>query len=111
MDRDFHPKLGDFGLSQMLTTHQVSATNMAGTPTHMAPEQLISGAKHNPLLADVFSFGMLMHELATNQVFKKRREGEREREGARGGNNVRKCWRNYQKVLLYNIYAILYDFG
>lgn len=69
LDRDFNPKLGDFGLSRMLTTLQASATNLAGTPTHMAPEQFISGDKHDPKKADVYSFGMLMYELATTKVF------------------------------------------
>jgi serine/threonine protein kinase len=69
LDQDFHPKLGDFGLSKMITTMQASATNLSGTPTHMAPEQFTPGAKHNPIKADIYSFGMLLYEIATNKVF------------------------------------------
>jgi serine/threonine protein kinase len=61
--------LGDFGLSRILTTLSPTATNSIGTPTHMAPEQFIFGGQHDPLKADVYSFGMLLYELATNQVF------------------------------------------
>jgi serine/threonine protein kinase len=68
LNREFHPKLGDFGLSRMLATTTASATNLVGTPTHMAPEQFLSRAKHNPMKADVYSFGMLLYELATNKV-------------------------------------------
>jgi serine/threonine protein kinase len=68
LDRDFNPKLGDFGLSQMLTTLKASSTNLSGTPTHMAPEQFIIGDKHNPLNADVYSFGMFLYELIANKV-------------------------------------------
>jgi serine/threonine protein kinase len=53
----------------MLASTLASATNLAGTPTHMAPEQFHSNGKHNPLKADVYSFGMLLYELATNKVW------------------------------------------
>jgi serine/threonine protein kinase len=69
LDQQFCPKLGDFGLSRMLADHQASATNLVGTSTHMAPEQFKSGAKHNPKKADVYSFGMLLFEMASNKVW------------------------------------------
>lgn len=68
MDVDFHPKLGDFGLSRLLMTTQASVTNLTGTPAYMAPEQFLSDAKHIPIKSDVYSFGMLLYELATNKV-------------------------------------------
>jgi serine/threonine protein kinase len=68
LDHDFHPKLGDFGLSRLLAAQGASASNMSGTPTHMAPEQHTPGAKHNPIKADLCSCGMLLYELATNKV-------------------------------------------
>jgi serine/threonine protein kinase len=67
LDRDFHPKLGDFGLSRLLANQDASVTNMEGTPSHMAPE-LLQGPKHNPIKADVYSYGMLLYELATFKV-------------------------------------------
>eukprot|EP00026_Physarum_polycephalum_P002935 Phypoly_transcript_02944.p1 GENE.Phypoly_transcript_02944~~Phypoly_transcript_02944.p1 ORF type:complete len:478 (+),score=65.58 Phypoly_transcript_02944:1111-2544(+) len=114
LDKDFRPKLGDFGLSRILTTLQASATNLSGTPTHMAPEQFVSGARHNPLKADVYSFGMLMYELATNkspfsghnivEISRKLEQGARpqihpempigmeESERVKWWNIVKKCW-------------------
>jgi serine/threonine protein kinase len=52
----------------MLSTLQTSVANSSGTPTHMAPEQFLEGGKHDPKKADVYSFGMLLYELATNKV-------------------------------------------
>lgn len=69
LTQDFQAKLGDFGLSRLLV-EQHSVTNFKGTPSHMAPEQLKSGAKHIPLKSDVYSFGMLMYEIATCKVSK-----------------------------------------
>jgi len=56
-------------LSQMLSTMQTSIASTSGTPTHMALEQFIEGGKHNPKKADVYSFGVLLYELATCEVF------------------------------------------
>jgi serine/threonine protein kinase len=55
-------------LSQ-IADQEASAENLIGTPTLIAPEQFIHGAKHNPFKADVYSFGMLLFELATYKVF------------------------------------------
>eukprot|EP00775_Hariotina_reticulata_P005704 gene5704-5944_t len=59
-------KISDFGLAATLmdgATHRSTAS--MGTITHMAPEVLRSG--HMSAAADVYSFGIMMWELYTNQ--------------------------------------------
>src|ERR1700676_1655046 len=53
-------KLGDFGLA----INQHAATSMIGTPGFMAPELF---AENYNELVDVWSFGMCVFEMATNQ--------------------------------------------
>ncbi|WIA13330.1 hypothetical protein OEZ85_006913 [Tetradesmus obliquus] len=59
-------KISDFGLAATLldgATHRSTAS--MGTITHMAPEVLRSG--HMSTAADVYSFGIMMWEVYTNQ--------------------------------------------
>lgn len=53
-------KLGDFGLA----IHQTDASSMIGTPGFMAPE--LFNDKYNELV-DIWSFGMCVLEMATNE--------------------------------------------
>ena len=53
-------KLGDFGLA----IHQYSATSMIGTPGFMAPELFMDSYNE---LVDIWSFGMCVFEMVTNE--------------------------------------------
>ncbi|XP_052194899.1 rust resistance kinase Lr10-like [Diospyros lotus] len=66
LDEDFTPKVSDFGLAKLYPTDDsiVSLTAARGTFDYMAPELLyknIGGVSHK---ADVYSFGMLLMEMA-----------------------------------------------
>lgn len=64
LDRNFVPKLGDFGLAKLCnrdSTH-VTLTGYRGTPGYSAPEFLL---KNHPITykCDVYSFGMVLFEI------------------------------------------------
>ncbi|XP_028803889.1 rust resistance kinase Lr10-like [Neltuma alba] len=69
LDENFNPKISDFGLAKLypLDNSIVSLTNARGTFGYMAPEFLyknIGGISHK---ADVYSFGMLLMEMASRR--------------------------------------------
>lgn len=72
LDENMYPHVSDFGLSRMLPDTKESITKFytmtgaTGTPLYMAPE-VMSGERYNAK-ADVFSFGMLVYELVTDQA-------------------------------------------
>ncbi|KAI9085483.1 hypothetical protein K1719_032550 [Acacia pycnantha] len=66
LDENFSPKISDFGLAKLYPTDKsiVSLTAARGTMGYMAPELLyknIGGISHK---ADVYSFGMMLMEMA-----------------------------------------------
>lgn len=68
LDDDFHPKIADFGLSQVIAKDEDNSSktlNVKGTPNYIAPEvwddQIYSEA------SDVYSFGILLYELVFKQ--------------------------------------------
>lgn len=66
LDENFSPKISDFGLAKLYRINQsiLSLTVVRGTVGYMAPELLyknIGGISHK---ADVFSFGMMLMEMA-----------------------------------------------
>lgn len=66
LDENFSPKVSDFGLAKLYPTEDslVSLTAARGTMGYMAPElcyRNIGGISHK---ADVYSFGMLLMEMA-----------------------------------------------
>jgi len=60
--RGAQPKLLDFGLSRVLTRH---VQPLGGTLSWMAPEVFRRDAQRPRCSADIFSFGMLLHYVAT----------------------------------------------
>jgi serine/threonine protein kinase len=61
------PKIIDFGVSHTKKTLMSLQTSHQGTWNWMAPELMTKGATHTEKV-DVWSFGMVMFELATNKL-------------------------------------------
>jgi serine/threonine protein kinase len=57
-------KLGDFGLSKILASHDFASTYV-GTPYYMSPE--ICGAERYSLYSDIWSLGCLLYELCAKE--------------------------------------------
>ncbi len=57
-------KLGDFGLSKIMQSHDFASTYV-GTPYYMSPE--ICAAERYTLHSDVWSLGCIIYELCTNE--------------------------------------------
>ena len=65
LDINFHPLITDFGFSKNYKIdHSKSQSNIYGTLPYMAPE-VIKNCPYNTK-ADVYSFGILMHEVLTD---------------------------------------------
>jgi NIMA (never in mitosis gene a)-related kinase len=58
-------KLGDFGLSKIIASHDFASTYV-GTPFYMSPE--ICAAERYSHFSDIWSLGCIIYELATRQV-------------------------------------------
>ncbi|KAM3419032.1 hypothetical protein BST61_g4987 [Cercospora zeina] len=58
-------KLGDFGLSKIIASHDFASTYV-GTPFYMSPE--ICAAERYSHHSDIWSMGCIIYELATRQV-------------------------------------------
>ncbi|GAB2298690.1 hypothetical protein Dimus_032762 [Dionaea muscipula] len=81
LDKDFQPKIGDFGLAKLFPeniTHL--STRIAGTTGYVAPEYALGG--HLTMKADVYSFGVLILEIIS------------------GGSSSKSEWGGSQKLLL-----------
>lgn len=59
---DASVKLGDFGLSKIISSHDFASTYV-GTPFYMSPELCMSEAYNTP--SDIWAFGCIMYELCT----------------------------------------------
>ncbi|KAG8167600.1 hypothetical protein KVR01_003289 [Diaporthe batatas] len=64
LGEDNSVKLGDFGLSKVLTSQQFASTYV-GTPFYMSPE--ICAAENYTLKSDVWSLGCIIYELCTKE--------------------------------------------
>ncbi|KAK6124407.1 hypothetical protein DH2020_017390 [Rehmannia glutinosa] len=66
LDKDFQPKIGDFGLAKLFPddiTH--ISTKIAGTTGYLAPEYVLGGQL--TMKADVYSFGVLTLEVVSGR--------------------------------------------
>jgi serine/threonine protein kinase len=64
LDRNFRPKVSDFGLSKIFNENRSHiSTRVAGTLGYLAPEYAISG--HLTRKSDVYSFGVLILDIVT----------------------------------------------
>ncbi|XP_047307918.1 cold-responsive protein kinase 1-like [Impatiens glandulifera] len=81
LDKDFIPKIGDFGLAKLFpdTITHIS-TKVAGTTGYLAPEYMFGGQLTRK--ADVYSFGILILEVVS------------------GRSNTRSNWGGLEKLLL-----------
>lgn len=58
-------RLGDYGLSKLVTESRGSLSTGRGTPYYMAPELLQRRGDHR---SDIYSFGVLLYEILCGQV-------------------------------------------
>ncbi len=58
-----HARITDFGLA--VTTESRTARDIAGTPSYMAPEQIVGGTL--TAQTDLFALGLILHELLTGK--------------------------------------------
>ncbi|CAN1166026.1 Cold-responsive protein kinase 1 [Linum perenne] len=91
LDKDFNPKIGDFGLAKLFPddiTH--ISTRIAGTTGYLAPEYALGGQLTKK--ADVYSFGILVLEILS------------------GRRSSKSSWGGTQKLLLEQAWE-LYEEG
>ncbi|AES59898.2 receptor-like kinase [Medicago truncatula] len=69
LDENFNPKVSDFGLARLCPTDKsiVSLTAARGTIGYMAPELFYRNVGTISYKADVYSFGMLLMEMASRR--------------------------------------------
>lgn len=67
LDQQARPKIGDFGLSRPIGTAVMAGEGIFGTPNYTAPEVLLHPQQVDAR-ADIFSVGVVLHELLTGQL-------------------------------------------
>ncbi|XP_045792408.1 rust resistance kinase Lr10-like [Trifolium pratense] len=69
LDENFNPKVSDFGLARLCPTDNsiVSLTAVRGTIGYMAPELFYRNVGTISYKADIYSFGMLLMEMASRR--------------------------------------------
>ncbi|XP_058750158.1 rust resistance kinase Lr10-like [Vicia villosa] len=89
LDENFNPKISDFGLAKLYRIDQsiLTLTAARGTMGYMAPELLYKNIGSISHKADVFSFGMMLMEMA----------GKRKNK-----NYIENCWQDYFPKWIYD---------
>lgn len=67
LDLQAKPKIGDFGLARPIGSHESENETVFGTPHYTAPE-VLNRPTAVDARADIFSIGVVLHELLTGQV-------------------------------------------
>lgn len=67
LDHHNEPKIGDFGLAHPVGTGHQEGAEIYGTPGYTAPE-VVNDPKSVNHRADIFSIGVLLHELLTGKL-------------------------------------------
>ena len=67
LDSQARPKVGDFGLARPIGATAKEGEVIFGTPHYTAPE-VVNNPSHVDARADVFSLGVMLHELLTNSL-------------------------------------------
>ncbi|MCC6234960.1 MAG: protein kinase [Verrucomicrobiales bacterium] len=68
------PRIIDFGIAKAVQTERSGADSVTthigllGTPTYMSPEQALSGGTDVDTRTDIYSLGVLLHELLTGRT-------------------------------------------
>ncbi len=68
IDQDGEPRVADFGLARRIdSTRATDATEVSGTPSYMAPEQIELRRHKLSVATDIYGLGAILYELITGQ--------------------------------------------
>jgi serine/threonine protein kinase len=66
LDGHMNPKISDFGLSRRCSPDEI-VTTKCGSPFYIAPE-ILAGGGYRPMIADMWSLGVVVYALVTGHV-------------------------------------------
>ncbi|KAF3442428.1 hypothetical protein FNV43_RR16344 [Rhamnella rubrinervis] len=90
LDKDFSPKISDFGLAKLIPPNQTHiSTRVAGTAGYLAPEYAIRGQVTRK--SDIYSFGVLLLEIVSGRSNTNRRLPPKEQ------YLLERAWNLYEK--------------
>lgn len=69
IDQRGEPQIMDFGLAKLLAPNEgtTQTREVMGTPSYMAPEQIVGGAKYLTIYADVYALGGILYTMLTGR--------------------------------------------